>query len=105
MCQESLINYLDTAVNTGEVAMEKEQPVNLKLFGAPATQQMALRTTGYTGRVRRENLEEFIRKGELTVEHDREAQEILNKGKKSSVYNPRLNASIRENAALLDEKL
>ena len=105
MCQESLINYLDTAVNTGEVAMGKEQPVNLKLFGAPATQQMALRTPGYTGRIPREDLEEFIRKGELTVEHDSEAQEILNKGKKSSVYTPRLDASIRENAALLDDSL
>ena len=105
MCQESLINYLDTAVNTGDVAMGKEQPVNLKLFGAPATQQLALKTPGYTGRIPRQNIEEFIRKGELTVEHDTRGQEILNQGKKSEVYTPRMAASIRENAALFDAKL
>ena len=30
MCQESLINYLDTALNTGEVPLVKEKPTNLK---------------------------------------------------------------------------
>jgi len=105
MCQESLINYLDTAVNAGEVTLGKVQPVNLKLFGAPATQQMALKASGHTGRIPRQDIEEFIRKGELTVEHDTRGQAILDQGKKSEVYIPRLSASIRENAALFDSKL
>jgi type I restriction-modification system DNA methylase subunit len=105
MCQESLINYLDTAVNAGELAMGKEKPMNLKLFGAPATQQMALKTQGTTGRISHEDIEEFIRKGELTVEHDTRGQEILNQGKRSEVYVPRLASAIRENAALFDAKL
>jgi Alw26I/Eco31I/Esp3I family type II restriction m6 adenine DNA methyltransferase len=108
MCQESLINYLDTTVNSGEVSLAKEKSVNLKLFGAPATQQMAMKTDGYTGRVPREDIEAFVRMGEMAIEHDETAvrkQTEVEQGKiKSTEYNIKLK-SIKENARKIDDAL
>ena len=33
MCQESLINYLDTAINTRQKSLAPEKPKQAKLFG------------------------------------------------------------------------
>lgn len=108
MCQESLINYLDTTINSGAVPIAKENPVNLKLLGAPATQQMAMKADGYTGRVPREDIETFVRMGELAVEHDRTAVQNLDKIEqglqKTTRYQLKLK-SIQENAALIDNAL
>ncbi|MDP2919432.1 MAG: hypothetical protein Q8O43_04345 [Dehalococcoidia bacterium] len=102
MCQESLINYLDTAVNTGEVPLAKEKPVNLKLFGAPAVQQQALKTEGHTNRVPREDIEALVRMGELTIEHD---THVESQGKETRDYSYKLPPSIRFNAAMIDDAL
>ncbi len=102
MCQESLVNYLDTAFNTGDVPLVTEKPVNLRLFGAPAIQQQSLKTPGYTNKVPREDLEVFIHKGELAVEHD---SHVEAQGKETPLYSYRLPESIRLNAKLIDEKL
>ncbi|MDD3713177.1 MAG: hypothetical protein PHZ28_06770, partial [Candidatus Izemoplasmatales bacterium] len=102
MCQESLINYLDTALNTGEVPLVKEEPTNLKLFGAPAFQQQALKTTGNVSRVPREDIEAFIRLGELAIEHD---TCVETRGKETERYSYKLPESIRRNARLIDDKL
>jgi len=102
MCQESLINYLDTAVNSGDVPLAREESVNLKLFGAPATKQIALKADGYTGRVPREDIETFVRMGEMAVEHDARV-EIT--GKETRDYSYKLPAGIRMNAALIDDAL
>ncbi|MBU1488100.1 class I SAM-dependent DNA methyltransferase, partial [bacterium] len=99
MCQESLINYLDTAVNHREVAMVESKPVQMKLFGKPEPEQLALRTTGYCPLIPRKDIEDFIRKGEFAIEHDTAKEE----GTKSYKY--RVPESIRKNARTLDEKL
>jgi len=102
MCQESLINYLDTAINTGDVALVGEKPTNLKLFGAPAFQQRALKTPGSTNRVPRVDIETLIHSGDLVTENDTRVQ---NNGKETERYSYKLPASIRQHAALIDEKL
>jgi len=102
MCQESLINYLDTAINTDDVALVTEKPTNLKLFGAPAFQQQALKTPGNTNRVPREDIEILVRKGELVTEHD---ARVESKGKETKDYSYKLPVSIRNNAKLIDDKL
>ena len=102
MCQESLINYLDTAVNTGEVALAKVKPVNLKLFGAPAVQQQAFKAEGDTNRVPREDIEALVRMGDLAIEHD---TYVESQGKETRVYSYKLPQSIRFNAELIDEAL
>ncbi|MFH1768587.1 MAG: DNA methyltransferase, partial [Candidatus Omnitrophota bacterium] len=102
MCQESLINYLDTTVNTGETPLAKEKLVNLKLFGAPAVQQQALKTEGYTNRVPREDIETLVRVGELAIEHD---THLESQGKETPDYLYKLPPSIRFNAALIDDAL
>ncbi len=108
MCQESLINYLDTAVNTGEVALVKENPVNLKLIGPPAVQQQALKTEGHTNRVPREDIESLVRMGDTAIEHDETAvrkQDEIDQGKiKTTLYGIKLR-TIAENAKLLDDVL
>lgn len=102
MCRESLINYLDTTVNNGAVPLAEEKPVNLKLLGAPATQQMAMKTEGHTGRVPRVDIETFVRTGELAVEHDARVEST---GKETRDYSYKLPASIRLNAKLIDDAL
>jgi len=101
MCQESLINYLDTQLNTGEVSLAGEHPTNLKLFGAPATQQYALKTTGYTTKIPHEEIEEFIRHGELAVEND---LRVASKGE-TETYSYIIPSNIRLNAAKIDQAL
>ncbi len=108
MCQESLINYLDTALNSGEVALAQEKPANLKLFGAPAFQQQALKTSGNINRVFRQDIEDFIRLGELVTENDitaiKKQTEIEQGNIKSSKYQIILR-SIQEHAQEIDDAL
>jgi hypothetical protein len=102
MCQESLINYLDTALNTGAVPLVKEKPANLKLFGAPAFQQQALKTTGNTNNIPREDIETFIRTGETAIEHD---TRVETSGKETRDYSYKTPLSIRLNANVIDKAL
>ena len=109
MCQESLINYLDTAINTGDVSLVPTRPPQGKLFGQPDPEQVTLKTSGYRVIIPREDIEEFIRKGELAIENEITVLQKLGdieQGRiKSSSYKPMLKPSIRENARLIDDKL
>ena len=102
MCQESLINYLDTSVNTGEVAMATVKPVNLKLFGAPAVQQQSFKAGGNNNRISREDIEALIHIGDLAIEHD---THVESQGKETRDYSYKLPPCIRLNAGLIDEAL
>ncbi len=102
MCQESLINYLDTTINTGDIPLAQIRPPQGKLFGKPDPQQAALKTAEYRVIVPREDIEGFIRKGELAVEND---SRVESKGKETERYSYKLPESIRHNARLIDEKL
>ena len=99
MCQESLINYLDTAVNTGEISLTQEKPTQGKLFGTPKPKQLGLKTTGYKTVIPRKDIENFICKGEFAIEHDTAKEEG------TTSYKYQVDESIRKNAQLLDEKL
>ncbi|MCK4307007.1 N-6 DNA methylase, partial [candidate division WOR-3 bacterium] len=99
MCQQSLINYLDTAVNIGEVPVVKTPALQKKIFGKPDPEQTTLKTTRYKTIISKEDIEELVRKGEFAVEHDIAKEE----GTKSYKY--QVPESIRKNAKVLDEKL
>jgi len=109
MCQESLINYLDTAINTGAVPLVQTRPPQGKLFGQPDPEQATLKTSRYRTIIPREEIEELVRKGELVIENEATALQKLSdveQGKiKSSNYKLMLKPSIRENARLIDDKL
>lgn len=97
MCQESLINYLDAAVNRGEVSLATEaKQQRLIVLGG---EQLEFKRTGRVLQVSRADLEEFIRKGEFSQEMDA-AKEA---GTKSYTY--RVPEAIRSQAKALDGAL
>jgi len=102
MCQESLINYLNTGLNTGEVPLVYTPPPQGKLLGKPDPQQTALKIPEYRVLIPREDIEDFVRKGESTIEHDTRVEAH---GKETERYSYKLPESIRRNAKLVDEKL
>lgn len=102
MCQESLINYLDTAVNTGDVPLVPVRPPQEKLLGKPDPQQAALKAPQYRVLIPREDIEGFVRNGEATIEHDTRVESV---GKETERYSYKLSETIRQNARLIDEKL
>ena len=74
MCQESLINYLDTALKTHQEPLIKQTPVQQKLLGNPDPEQLGLTMSRGDSRIAptvpKEDIEEFIRKGEATIQND-----------------------------------
>lgn len=102
MCQESLINYLDTTINTGEVPLVSIPPPQGKLFGKPDPEQAALRAASYHAIMPREDIEALVHTGELAIEHDIQVETY---GKETEHYSYKLPESIRWNAKLIDDKL
>jgi hypothetical protein len=99
MCQESLINYLDTALNTAEESVAAIKPKQNKLFGESEPEQMALKTTVHRKLVPREDIETFVHLGDQAAFY--EAARMS--GTKS--YKLHLPKSIEKHARLIDEKL
>lgn len=102
MCQESLIAYLDTTLNTGSEPIVKPNPVQQKLLGKPDPEQLGLTAPGYKPAVPRNDIEEFIRKGELTVQND---MRVMSEGKETKTYSLKLPESVKNNAKRIDESL
>ena len=110
MCQESLINYLDTALNPGMILpnvseskpLVRQSPVQQKLIGQPEPEQLSLTATDYRPTVSREDIEEFIRKGEATIQHD---IRVVRKGEETETYEYKLPESIRVNGERIDDAL
>jgi len=104
MCQESLIHYLDNALNddTGNFqAIDSDQTA---LFGGSATKngQVKLEIEHRAKiLVPKKDLETFIREGHFALEND---QRVANKGE-TKTYQYQLPESVRQNAELIDEKL
>ena len=109
MCQESLINYLDTAINTGDLPLVEMLSPQGKLFGKPDPQQGALKAPAYQAVIPRNDIEALVRMGEHAIENETIAIQKLNdieQGKiKSSSYKLTLTPSIRDNARTIDDKL
>ena len=107
MCQESLIHYLDTTLNPSAA-----QPVlpPKPQQGSSSREPFCDRRTGAVGldaevatvAVGREDLETFIRRGELSLEHD---ATTAAKPHETETYTFELPAAIREHAAALDAAL
>lgn len=91
MCQESIINYLDTTVNISKTPLIPTKPSQTKLSGELAPVQTTLGTSEKEVLLPREDIEAFVYNGEYTVEHD------------NQVYS--LPESIIKYAQLLDDRL
>lgn len=104
MCQESLINYIDTSVNEYSTAYQTVNSDQLNMFGGSHDKkgQMNLEIEHKSIKVPKEDIELFIRKGYLAVENDKQ---VLSKGKETDRYKFQLPESIQVNADLIDEKL
>ncbi len=104
MCQESLINYLDSSVNEYAGSFQPVNSNQLNMFGGSHDKkgQMNLEVEHKNIRVPKEDIETFIRKGYLAVEND---QNVKAKGHETGTYKFQLPASIQEHANLIDEKL
>jgi Eco57I restriction-modification methylase/TaqI-like C-terminal specificity domain len=95
MCQESLINYLDTAINTGEESIVRTKPTQIKLLGDPEPEQALLKTTAKREILPRFDIETFVHLGDqISLYEAAEAD-----------YRIKMPKSIISNAKLIDEKL
>jgi hypothetical protein len=99
MCQESLLNYLDTALNTAAEFVAPAKPKQTNLFGDSDPEQTAFKTTVRHELVPRADIETFIHLGDQAALY--EAARMS--GTKS--YALHLPKSIEKNARLIDEKL
>jgi len=70
MCQESLINYLDSALNQGERKLAKEDDIQSVLFGKKPDYQLVMKEKVYQEVVPLVDIETFIREGEISIERD-----------------------------------
>ena len=102
MCQESLINYLDTALNHAGVPLVREHPPQGRLIGETPPEQGALKLPGQREIVKREEIEDFVRHGETAVEND---AQVVRKGKEIGRYTYRIPVGVRNYAELIDGKL
>lgn len=105
MCQESLINYLDNAVNDATDSYQAIDTDQLGMFeGAADKKGQTKIQIQHKGKVLvpKEDIELFVHKGFLATEND---LIILEKGKETSTYRFQLPEAVRTNADLLDEKL
>ncbi len=99
MCQESLINYLDTSLNSHPTALIPAKAKQQKLFGDPDPEQLSLTATETRPLIPRQDIDALIRKGELVLEHD------AAKASGTKSYQYQLPQSIRSNAADIDAAL
>jgi type I restriction-modification system DNA methylase subunit len=99
MCQESLINYLDTALNLRPDPLTKKDPVQDHMFAAPKQQQTAMTALKYDPIVPKVDLEFLVRMGEFAAEYEQAKQA----GTKS--YHDYISDTVREHAAEIDQVL
>jgi hypothetical protein len=103
MCQESLIHYLDNAVNTYSKTYQELGNSQIKMFGNEVKKdQQSIMFEKESIRISKEDIETFIRKGFFSLEND---QRVLRVGKETTTYSFKLPEPVRKYADLLDEKL
>jgi hypothetical protein len=103
MCQESLIHYLDNAVNSYAKTYQELGNAQTNLFGNGGKKgQQSLMQEKDQIIVPKDDIVVFIRKGFFALEND---QRILLKGKETTTYTFKLPESVRQHADLLDKKL
>lgn len=106
MCQESLINYLDGAVNRGDVPLVSSHKQQ-QLIATGEAQQIELQGEGRSLQIPREDLEEFIRRGEFAQEMDlaKAGGPLSYKPEGTKSYEYRVPESIRGHAKAIDRAL
>ncbi|MBC7473264.1 MAG: hypothetical protein H7263_03155, partial [Candidatus Sericytochromatia bacterium] len=83
MCQEALINYLDTRLNIQHVEISKEKPKQEGLFGISEPQQMALTKEEYKENIPKDIISNFIKYGQkeddkkLIKKHAKKIEQLL----------------------------
>jgi type I restriction-modification system DNA methylase subunit len=98
ICQESLINYLDTALNSTTESLAFAEPQQTGLFGEPTQEQVDLQTKVRREIISRADLETFIRSGDQASYYEAARLE-------GTKYKRNLPKSIETYARLLDESL
>ena len=104
MCQESLIHYLDNALNSGTTSYQEFGSDQTKLFGGSTNKKGNLKIElehNDNIRVPKKDIETFIREGHFALEND---ERVATKGE-TKTYQYQLPESIRQNADLIDQKL
>jgi hypothetical protein len=104
MCQESLIHYLDNALNSGTSSYQELGSDQTKLFGGSTNKKGNLKIElehNDNIRVPKKDIETFIREGHFALEND---ERVANKGE-TKTYQYQLPESIRKNADLIDKQL
>ncbi len=102
MCQESLINYLDSKLNIEQHQAEDKtvQPSLLPNMGE--ADLLTKYEDVYVEHVPRDDLAEFIYHGDLAQEHDATTR---TKNKETSTYSFKIPETIRKNAEAIDDAL
>ena len=104
MCQESLIHYLDNALNNGTSSFKELDSDQTKLFGGNSDKKGNLKIEIEYGNqilVPKKDIETFIREGHFALEND---ERVATKGE-TKTYQYQLPESIRKNADLIDKNL
>lgn len=104
MCQESLIHYLDNALNSGTSSYQELGSDQTKLFGGSTNKKGNLKIElEHTDNIRvpKKDIETFIREGHFALEND---ERVASKGE-TKTYQYQLPESIRKNADLIDKQL
>ncbi|MBN1292669.1 MAG: Eco57I restriction-modification methylase domain-containing protein [Candidatus Latescibacteria bacterium] len=96
MCQESLINYLDTAINSGTVSYQEIGSEQLDMLGNNARTQTKLEFEHKDIKISKEDIDAFIKNSHLVVEDNRQ---------KKSRRTWQLPDSIKTHAVLFDRAL
>ncbi|MEM6737551.1 MAG: N-6 DNA methylase [Bacteroidota bacterium] len=104
MCQESLIHYLDNAINNYPKTYQPIDSDQLSMVGGSMNKKGTGKIEFEHGdiKVPKEDLEIFIRNGHLVLENEMVTQ---TKGKETKYYKFKLPESIRSHADDLDSKL
>ncbi len=106
MCQQSLISYLDSALNGGSIGYERMTSPQSVLFGQdelpPADDQLELMAKVGAPSIPRQDIELFVRQGDFGIQNDLTVEE---KGKETPRYSYKLPEAIRINAGRIDKTL
>jgi len=102
MCQESLINYLDTTINRQAVEIMPPSTQQTSLFAEPTAGQLSLMQEECCEWVPRGDLERLIRQGERAIEND---AVVVQKGSETQTYQFQVPESVRTYAAEIDRAL
>ena len=102
MCQQSLINYLYTEVNSKQKSRTKEEKIQMKLLGKPDPIQQSLIIEEDSNIISKKDIENLIKYGDTTIEND---NHVATKGEETKTYSFKLPENIRKNAEIIDEAL